>query len=61
MSGPRLKNSSSSPHETKFKKKKPCGGEAVISKRRLAAGNMVPVSTSSNLEAEKLKVGNLTG
>ena len=60
MSGPRLKDSSPSPHETKLKEK-PVAGEAAISKRKLAAGNMVPVSTSSNLEAAKLKVSNWTG
>ena len=33
----------------------------MISKRELAAGNMIPVFTSSKLEAVKLQVGNRTG
>jgi hypothetical protein len=40
---------------------KPLGGEAVISKRDPAAGNMVPVFTGSKLEAVNLQVRNRTG
>jgi hypothetical protein len=42
-------------------KRNPVAEKAVISKRELAAGNMVPVFTSSKLEAVKLKVCNRTG
>jgi hypothetical protein len=36
-------------------------GKAMISKRELGAGNIVPMMTSSKLKAVKLKVGNQTG
>jgi hypothetical protein len=41
--------------------RRPSAEEAVISKRKLAAGNRIPTFTSSKLEAVNLKVGNRKG